>query len=109
MRETKFQLDLSCLQMKLGVGYMQLSCSPKGNPQATQPISKRIKCFMQTDNRTPLLRKTPTQLIDHGEVDRLTTQSLQPYVLTNTFGAGLHSAGSERRDVSINYIAFDLQ
>jgi hypothetical protein len=67
------------------------------------------KLSFKIDSKALILRKTPTQLIDHGEVDRLTTQSLQPYVLTNTFGAGLHSAGSERRDVSINYIAFDLQ
>jgi hypothetical protein len=88
MRETKFQLDLSCLQMKLGVGYMQLSCSPKGNPQATQPISKRIKCFMQTDNRTPLLRKTPTQLIDLEEIELIHTQNHHSYDLVSLVQEG---------------------
>ena len=75
MGETELQLDISCHPMKLpvlGIGYIQLSCWPKGshgNSQTTQAVVRTIGCSSQTDGKAPVLKITPTQLTEHGEVE----------------------------------------
>jgi hypothetical protein len=75
MGETELQLDISCHQMKLpvlGIGYIPLSCWPKGshgNSQTTQAVVRTIGCSSQTDGKAPVLKITPTQLTEHGEVE----------------------------------------
>lgn len=74
MREMEFQVDISCHQMKfpiLRVDYIQLNCWSKGsyrNPQTTQAIAKTVSYSPQTDSKSQLLKGTPTQVTEYGEV-----------------------------------------
>lgn len=40
-----------------------------GDFQTTQAVSKTIGCSPPTDSKVPLLKTTPTQLIEHGETE----------------------------------------
>ena len=57
MVDTTDPLDNSCHQMKLpvlGIGYIPLSCWPKGshgNSQTTQAVAKTVSCSPQTDGK----------------------------------------------------------
>lgn len=42
--------------------------SPMEIPPKTQAVSKTAGCSSQTDFATPLLKTTPTQFTEHGEV-----------------------------------------
>ena len=41
----------------------------------------RLGCSPQTDRKTPLLKMLLTQIVEHNEVELLTTQSLHTCVL----------------------------
>lgn len=55
--ETKFQFDISYHQIMFlgpGLGYIKLSCWPKGscwNPQTAQAATKTINCSLKNDTR----------------------------------------------------------
>ena len=40
-------------------------------------------CFLQFDNGVPLLRTTPTQIIEYREIKLAPTWSLHPYILVS--------------------------
>lgn len=69
----------------LGLGFIQLNCWPKGTMEIPkQPklfVAKIIGCSLQTDSKAQSLRTTPTQLIEHEEVQMVSIQSLHPYIL----------------------------
>lgn len=54
-------------------------------PQSTRADAKtKTKgCSLQTDSGNPLLRTTPIQQIDRGNVELVPTWSLQPYVIVS--------------------------
>jgi hypothetical protein len=74
-RGDRAKLIISCHQMKLLVPQMSvilLSCWPNGfpdNSQTTQPAVKTIGLSLQTDNKAPLLKTTPTQFTEDREVE----------------------------------------
>lgn len=79
MIKIEFQLAISCHQMKFPVQelcYIQLNCWPKishRNPQETQAVVKAICGSPQIDSKTPWLKKTPTHLTEHREVELVLT------------------------------------
>lgn len=48
----------------------------KEAPLGTPPKTQTIVCSPQTESETPLLEKTPTQFIKHGEVKLVPTSAL---------------------------------
>lgn len=44
-----------------------------GNPQTTQGTAKAFGCSPQIDSNAPLLKTTPTQFIEHREVELVPT------------------------------------
>lgn len=87
MEKTESQLAISCHQVKLqvpGLGYIKLSCRLKGscgNPQTIQAAAKTKGCSPQIDSKTLLLKTPSTKLIEHGEIQLVTTKILYLYVL----------------------------
>lgn len=68
-----------------------------GNPQTTQGTPKAFGCSPQTDSNAPLLKTTPTQFIEHREVELVPTKSLHPPSLVFMLLEGtLHSIRGER-------------
>jgi hypothetical protein len=109
MGEAEPQMAISYHQIKLpvsGMSYiMQLSCWPRWshkNSQTTQAVIKAINCTLQTDHKAPLLKTTPMQLIKHGDIVLLSTQSLHLYLLTNAHGSSRYSACYQRTKKSAN-------
>lgn len=50
----------------------------------------------QTDSKSPLLKATPVQLTEHGEVELVPTQSLHSYMLVSLAQEGtLHATKGE--------------
>lgn len=83
MRKTEFQLAISCHQtassFRIGLYLIESwSKGPQGSPHTTPAIVKTIGCSPKTDNKAPLLKTTPTQLIKHGEVRKVPTMSIAP-------------------------------
>lgn len=75
---TDSQLAISCRQMKfpVGTGSHPILLLPKeshGNPPTTQAAANIIGCSPDADSSTPLLKKTLTQLIEHGRVELVPT------------------------------------
>ena len=74
MGSVESQLTTFYSQAKLslvGSECMQLSYwlrGSHGNHQTSRAIAKTKGCFPPSDSRAPLLRTTPTQLIEHGKV-----------------------------------------
>lgn len=51
-----------------------------------------IGCCLQTNHKAPLLKTTPIQLSERGEVELVITQSLYPYNLASFVQEGtLHA------------------
>lgn len=80
MGETELQLAIFFHQTKLPVlrlDYIYLSCLSKGqhgNPYTTHTVAKIIGGSLQTDGESPLLKTTPTELTEHGEVELVLCQ-----------------------------------
>ena len=77
MDVTESQMVISCHQTKLPVlvlGFIQLLAKEShGNPQTTQAVAKAIAYCLQPNHKAPLLKTTPTGLIEHGEVELVPT------------------------------------
>lgn len=90
MKKTELQLAISCHQLKFPVQklcYIQLNCWPKIShriPQEIQDVVKAIGGSPQTDSKTPLLKKTPTQLTEHRKVELVLTQNCDRYTLVSS-------------------------
>lgn len=73
--EDRVLVARSCHKMKFpvrGVGYIQMSFWPNGshgNLQTTQAVAKTMLYSPQTEGKCTLMKTTPTQLIEHGEVE----------------------------------------
>ena len=67
-----------------------------------QTVAKSIGCSSQTDGKAPLLKITPTQLTEHGEVSQsFNTQSLYPYMLVSSLQKGtLYTTKREKQALS---------
>lgn len=84
MGDTGFQLAIWSHQIKLPgpeLNYISLSCWPTGpycNPKPTQAVAKTIGRYLQTDSKSLLLKTTPAQLTEHGNVKLVPTESLHP-------------------------------
>lgn len=74
-------IDNSFHQIKLPVA--ELSCLPKGNPLTTQAVAKTKGGSPQSEVKIPLLKTTPTQFIEHREVQLVPTWSLHFYLLVS--------------------------
>ena len=51
------------------------------NPHTTQAVNDTKGCSPKTETKVPLLNTTPTQLIEHGKLELVPTQSLHFYIL----------------------------
>lgn len=83
MRKTEFQLAISCHQtassIRTGLFLIESwAKGPQGNPHTTPAIVKTIGYSPNTDNKVPLLKTTPTQLIKHGAVRKVPTMIIAP-------------------------------
>jgi hypothetical protein len=47
-------------------------------PKTTKTIAKTVGCSSQTEGKELLLKRTPIQLIEHGEIKLVPTWSLSP-------------------------------
>lgn len=87
MRKTEPQVDIACHQVKLpipGLHYIQSKCWPREfheNLLRSQAVDKGTDCASQTDSDALLLNTTPTQHIEHGEVELVFIWSLLPHIL----------------------------
>lgn len=71
----------------------------KGVPRDQQPrLLPRLQVDFPTVGKAPLLKTTPTQLTEHGEVELVPTQSLHPIV--QVFVTGRYSEHYQRRNVN---------
>lgn len=55
-----------------GMGYIYLNCSSKksyGNPPNNPGFDKTTGCPPRTDDKVLLLKRIPTQLTEHGEME----------------------------------------
>lgn len=106
MGETEPQLYFSCppkFQYLLGLYLIELLA--KGfswNSQTTQSEVKTTGYSQPTDSKSPLLKVTPTQIIEHGEIEMVPKYTLHPYVIAYLFGTGRCSLHYQRRDVNIS-------
>lgn len=100
-------LAISCHQTQLlvpGLGCIQLSCWPRGsheNPQTTQAVANTMGCSMKNDSGAPLLRTTPTQLTEYGEIKLTSTWEPSPLHFS-VFGVRRNSAGYPERNINTN-------
>lgn len=75
MEYMESQLAMPCSQTRLSVTKLlciRLSCWPNsfhGDSQTTEANARSEACSLQTDIRSPLLRMTLIQLIEHGEFE----------------------------------------
>ena len=63
--------------------------------QQNQAVAKTKGCS-QSPDKAPLLKITPTQLTEHGEVELVPTWSLHPYVLTSLVQEGTQLLPKEK-------------
>lgn len=69
------------------------------NPQTTQAVGKTLGCSPQTDSKSPLLKTTPTQLIEHGELGLASTLIESLPLQDSVFGTGrLHTLHALKRE-----------
>lgn len=77
--EGESHLDFPCPQIKfsmLEMGYVQLSCLPNGshgNLPTFQSMANTVGGSLKTDGKVLLLKPTPTQLSEHGDVELVPT------------------------------------
>lgn len=75
MGDPESQMAISCYHTKLpvlGLGSSNWANQPKGpsgNLQTTHIAIIVIECCLQTDNKASLLKRTPTLLLEHWEVE----------------------------------------
>lgn len=115
MGETESQLTTFWHQRRLSVAdgvAFRLSCWPQvshENLPVLKAVDKTMDCSLHTEMRTPLLRTTPTQLIEHGEVELIPTWSIQPYILMSLVWEGTLQATKRETSAAIQSQIFVLQ
>lgn len=57
----------------LGMDYIQKKKKSHGNLQTTQAVAKAVGCSLKTGGEAPLLKKTSTQLTEHGGIKLVPT------------------------------------
>ena len=90
-------------QIQYLVGLYLIELLAKGfswNSQTMQSKVKTIGYSQQSDSKSPLLKVTPTQIIEHGEIEMVPKYTLQPYAVAYLFGTGRYSVHYQRRDVN---------
>ena len=104
MGETEPQLYFSCPpRFQYLVGLYLIELLAKGfswNSQTTQSKVKTIGCSPQTESKSSLLKVTPTQIIEHREVEMVPKYTLHPYAIAYLFGIERYSVRYQRRDVN---------
>lgn len=55
----------------------------------TLVVTKAMICFPQTNSSSPFARTTPSQRIEHGDVEPVPTWSLQEYTLISLVQGGI--------------------
>lgn len=66
--------------------------------QIIQPVAKMMFYSPQIDNKDPLLKTTPLQLIEQGEVKVVLSRAfMRPF---NSFSKGKYSAGYQKRNIN---------
>jgi len=65
------------------------------NPQTTQTVAETIDYSSQSNSKAPLLKTTPTQPIEHEEIELVSIQSLHFYVLASLVQQGTLSASKK--------------
>lgn len=113
--EYSLNWPISCTQVRLqmaGLAYVQFSCflrESSGNPPKILAIVKTIKCSLQADSGVPQLRKTPTQLIEHGEVICCLCGSLNPKLQSLQHNKVLCRLLKEEHAHQLSHNTFDLK
>jgi hypothetical protein len=51
-----------------------------GNPQTNLDVENPESCSLQIDSEAPLLKTSPTQFMEHGDVDLVSTENLHPCI-----------------------------
>lgn len=74
------------------------------NSQTIQVTIKTIDCPVQTDIKIPLLKTTPTGLIEDGNVKLVVTQSLHRHVLLSLL-TRTYFAHSQKRNISTDPVS----
>jgi hypothetical protein len=68
-------------------------------PQQCKLLPRR--CSPQTDSKALLLKSTPTQVTDHGEVELVPTLNLHSYILVSLVQEGILQT-TKKRNISSN-------
>ena len=78
-------------------------------PKQPRLLLRQEGCSLKTDSRAPLLKTTPTQLTEHGEVKLVPTWSPLPYVLPLQCRKALYVLPKGKCGHQSNHKTLDLQ